>query len=67
MISNFETFQEILKQEILKVTALYLTWNPEICQDAPNRWQDDLALLIAKSSSEGRPDEIAVNKNLQWE
>ena len=24
-------------------------WNPEICQDAPNRGQDDLVLLVAFS------------------
>ena len=32
MISNFERFQEIQKQQILKVTAPYLMWNPEIGQ-----------------------------------
>ena len=34
MISNFEMFRGIEKKEqILKVTALYLMWNPDICQD----------------------------------
>ena len=36
MTSNFEKFQEIQKQA--KVTALYVMWNPEICQDPANLW-----------------------------
>jgi hypothetical protein len=33
-------------KQILKVTALYVIWNPEICQDPPTCSQDDLVLLI---------------------
>jgi hypothetical protein len=29
---------------MLKISALYFMWNPEICQDAPNQGQDDLVL-----------------------
>ena len=45
-------FWEVWKsknKQILKVTALYLMWNPEICQDAPHRGQDDLVLYKKNS------------------
>ena len=32
--------------QILKVTAIYLMWNPEICQDPPTWSQDDLFLCL---------------------
>jgi len=31
-------------KQILKVAALYVMWNPEICQDPPTCGQDDLVL-----------------------
>ena len=43
MTSNVERFQE---KQILKVIALYLIWNPEICKDPPTCGQDDLVLLM---------------------
>ena len=49
MISNFEMFQEIQNNQILKVTALYLMWNPEICQDPRSCGQDDLVLYLNSS------------------
>ena len=37
MISNFERLiRKSKNKRILKVTALYRMWNPEICQDAPS-------------------------------
>ena len=32
--------------QILKVIALYVMWNPEICQDPPTCGQDDLVLFL---------------------
>ena len=29
---------------MLKISAVYLMWNPEICQDIPNQTQDNLVL-----------------------
>ena len=31
---------------MLKISAVYFMWNPEICQDPPICGQDDLVLLI---------------------
>ena len=36
-------------KQILKVTALYLMWNPGICQDAPSCGQDNLVLIMASA------------------
>jgi len=43
-------FRKSWNKQILKVTALYLMWNPEICQDAPNCDQDDAFLTLAPPS-----------------
>jgi hypothetical protein len=37
-------FRKIKNKQILKVTALYVIWNPEICQDPTTCGQDDLVL-----------------------
>ena len=37
-------FRKSKNMQILKVTALYVMWNPEICQDPPTCGQDDLVL-----------------------
>ena len=50
MISNFERCQDM---QILKVTALYLVWSQEICQDAPSCGQDDLVLYHCSFSAPG--------------
>ena len=39
---------KLLNKQILKVTALYVMWNPEICQDPPTCGQDDLVLSSKK-------------------
>ena len=57
--NNFlSTWYQILRNfRKLKVTALYLMCNPEICQDPPSCGQDDLFLLIPPWTSkwENRP------------
>ena len=42
------SFRKLKDNQILKVTALYVIWNPEICRDPPTCGQDDLVLLIKK-------------------
>ena len=37
-------FTKSKNKQILKVTALYVMWNPEICQDPSTCCQDDLVL-----------------------
>ena len=37
MSSNFSDFTKFLTNQILKISDVYLMWNPEICQDAPNQ------------------------------
>ena len=37
-------FRKSKNKQILKVTAIYFIWNPEICQDPPSCGQDDLVL-----------------------
>ena len=44
MSSNFQRFHKT--KQILKFSAAYLMWNPEICQDLPNQGQGDLVLLM---------------------
>ena len=39
-------FRKSKNKQILKVTALYLMWNPEICQDSSSWGQDDLFLWV---------------------
>ena len=51
VVERFERFQETQNKQIQKVTALYLMWNSEICQDVPKRGQDDLILLMFLFSS----------------
>ena len=44
-------FRKSKNKQILKVTSLYLMWNPEICQDPPSWGQDDLVLLSTKDKN----------------
>ena len=36
---------------MLKISAVYFMWNPEICQDAPNCGLDDLVLSVSHLST----------------
>ena len=45
MPSNFGRFQEIQKQVDSESRALYVIWNPEICQDPSTCGQDNLVHL----------------------
>ena len=43
---KIQGYRKSENKQILKVTALYVIWNPEICQDPPTCGQDDLVLLF---------------------
>ena len=44
-------FRNSKNKQILKVTALYVIWNPEICPDPPTCGQHDVVLLSRLISS----------------
>ena len=46
-IKFLKGFRKSKNKQILKVTALYVIWNQEICQDPPTCGQDDLVLCCA--------------------
>ena len=41
-------FTKLKKKHLLKISAVYLIGNPEICQDTPSCGQDDQTLLFSK-------------------